>query len=182
MNAARLRNGLSLKTAVLAAGTFAVLGWVGESRVAAQPINPQVFKKQFEEARKDAEVVAVVRVLSASCTEAKGEGKARSVTLELALQVVRLEKGAVKQGDILVVAHKVNLPAGPGPGAYGYMGAVRRFPFVPGVRGDVALRWDAERRRYVGIAGWVEMPNLNSSAIPTQVGMAYVAGDAPAPK
>src|SRR6516164_6360475 len=29
----------------------------------AQPINPQVYKKQFEEARKDAEVVADVRVV-----------------------------------------------------------------------------------------------------------------------
>jgi hypothetical protein len=166
-----------------AAVALAAYGWLGgDARVGAQPINPKVFKQQFEDARKDAEVVAVVRVLSASCIETAGQGKARSVTLELALQVVRSEKGPVKQGEILVVSHKVNLPAGPGPGMYGYMGAVRRFPFTPGVRGDVALRWDAERRRYAAIAGWVEMPNLSATAIPTEVGRAYVAGDAPAMK
>src|SRR5439155_1572488 len=166
MTEAPLRNGRSIKRTVLLVGVCAAFGWLGgESRVAAQPINPQVFKKQFEEARKDAEVVAVVRVLAASCTATMGEGKARAVTLELSLQVVRSEKGPVKQGDILVVSHKVNLPAGPGPGSYGWMGAVRRFPCTPGVRGDVALRWDAERRRYVAVAGWVEMPNLSSTAI-----------------
>ena len=65
---------------------------------------------------------------------------------------------------------------------YGWMGAVRRFPFTPGVRGEVALRWNAERRRYEAIAGWVETPNMNSSAIPTEVGKAYGAGDTPAAK
>jgi hypothetical protein len=103
-----------------AAVALAAYGWLGgDARVGAQPINPKVFKQQFEDACKDAEVVAVVRVLSASCTETAGQGKPRSVTLELALQVVRSEKGPVKQGDILVVSHKVTLPAGPGPKMYG---------------------------------------------------------------
>jgi len=101
--------------AVLLVGACAALAWLGANPAAAQPINPQAFKKQFEEAKKDAEVVAVVRALAASCTAIMGEGKARSVTLEVALQVVQSEKGAVKQGDILVVAHTVNLPAGLAP-------------------------------------------------------------------
>ena len=66
-------------------------------------------------------------------------------------------------------------PSGPGPGSYGYMGAVRRFPFTPGVQGSVALNWDKESRRYTNVAGWVPTPN--NAAIPTEVGKAFVAGD-----
>ena len=141
----------------------------------AQPINPQVYKKQFEEARKDAEVVADVRVVAVVCTETAGEGKAKSVTLRVALQVLEGTKGA-KKNDVLLVVHKVGLPSGPGPGSYGYMGAVRRFPFTPGVHGSVALRWDEKQRAYTAIAGWV--PEANNAAIPTEVGKAFVAGDA----
>jgi hypothetical protein len=140
----------------------------------AQTINPQVYKTQFEAARKTAEVVADVRVLAAVCTEVAGEGKARSVTLQLALQVLDAGKGTQKN-DVLVVVHKVGLPSGPGPSSYGYMGAVRRFPFTPGVRGSVALRWDEKQRAYTAIAGWV--PKANNAAIPTEVGQAFVAGD-----
>lgn len=140
------------------------------------PINPQVFKKKFDEVKKDAEVVADVRVLSAVCTETSGEGKAKSVTLQLSLQVLESEKGPAKKNDVLVVSHKVNLPAGPGPGMYGYMAAVRQFPFTPGVKGNVALRWDKERRNYVVIAGWVAEPN--NAAIPKEVGAATVLNEA----
>src|SRR5262249_21367545 len=109
-----------------------------------------------------------------------GEGKNKSVTLQVSLQVLESEKGPIKKNDVLVVTHKVNLPSGPGPGSYGYMGAVRRFPFTPGVEGQVALRWDKDARAYVVIAGWVPAPN--NAAIPTEVGKAFVAGDSPPPK
>jgi hypothetical protein len=171
---------------LLAAGLMlavaALLGWLaGETPVAAQAINPKVFEKKYEEAAKDAEVVAKVRVLAAVCTATAGEGKMKSVTLSLALQVLDAEKG-VKKNDVLVVSHKVNLPGGPGPGSYGYMGAVRQFPFIPGVEGSVALRWDKDSRSYAAIAGWVPVaPNINVAEIPTEVGKAFAAGD-PKPK
>src|SRR5262249_19313785 len=147
------------------------------SRLSAQPINPEVYKKQYEEARKDAEVVARVRVVAAVCTAKEGEGKNQSVTLQVSLQVLDNEKGPIKKNDVLLVHHKVTLPSGPGPGSYGYMGALRRFPFTPGVEGNVALRWDKDARCYAAVAGWVPMPN--NTAIPTEVGKAYVAGDVP---
>src|SRR5262249_15418602 len=130
---------------------------------------------EFDKARQDAEVVAHVRVLAAVCAETAGEGKARSVTLQVSLQVLDAEKGPLKKNDVVVIKHKVNPPSGPGPGSYGYMGAVRRFPFTPGVKGDVALRWDKEARGYSAVAGWVAEPN--NAPIPTEVGKAFVAGD-----
>jgi hypothetical protein len=155
----------------------AVLGTA--ARTDAQPINPQVFKKKFEAARKEAEVVARARVLATACTEAAA-GKGGPVTLQVALHLLDSEKGPAKKGDVLVVTHKVRPPAGPGPRAYGYMSALRQFPFTPGVQGDVALRWDNERRAYVVVAGWVETPN--NAPIPLEAGKAYVAGDKPAKK
>jgi hypothetical protein len=169
--------------AALAAVTLAALAWVGgESRLAAGPINPKVYKTKFDEARKGAEVVASVRVLAATCTEAAGAGKMRSVTLELALQVLEAEKGPVKKNDVVVVRRKVNLPAGPGPGMYGYWAALQQFPFTPGVRGDVALTWNKEARRYDAVAGWVADPNKNPRAIPTEVGKAYTDPGQAGPK
>ena len=156
---------------------MAVAALVAQAPAAAQAINPKVFEKKYEEAAKDAEVVAKVRVLAAVCTATEGEGKAKSVTLALALQVLDAVKG-VKKNDVLAVSHKVNLPSGPGPGSYGYMGAVRQFPFIPGVEGQVALRWDKDSRAYAVIAGWVPVaPSINPAEIPTEVGKAYVAGD-----
>ena len=102
--------------------------------------------------------------------------KAKTVTLNVGLQVLNVERGPIKKNDMLLVRLSVNLPSGPGPGSYGYMGAVRRFPFTPGVRGDVALRWDSDGRRYLPVAGWVAEPN--GAAIPTEVGQAFVAGEA----
>jgi hypothetical protein len=156
------------KMFALAGTVLAVCGAFGNARLAAAPINPQAFRLRYEEAKKTAEVVAEVRVLSAVCTDAEVKGKARTVTLQVSLQVVNAEKGPVKKNDVLVVSHKVTLPGGPGPLAYGYMAAVRRFPFTPGVEGAVALRWDNASRRYVEVAGWVAMPN--GAAIPTEVG------------
>ena len=60
-----------------------LLGFTLTHTAAAGPINPQVYKTKFDAAKKDAEVVAEVRVLSAVCTETAGEGKAKSITLQL---------------------------------------------------------------------------------------------------
>ena len=147
----------------------------------AQPINPKVYKDKFDEAAKDAELVAKVRVLAAVCTASEGEAPAKTVTLELALQVLDPVKGA-KKNDVLVVSRKVTLPSGPGPKAYGYMGAVRQFPFTPGVEGSIAMKWDNTAKSYTVLAGWVEMPNANPMDIPTEVGKAFVAGDNPKAK
>src|SRR5713101_7614022 len=69
-----------------------LVGWLaGSARLAAGPINPQVYKKEFEKVKKDADLVAKVRVLAAVCTEAKGE-KPRTVTLQVSLQVLDVEK------------------------------------------------------------------------------------------
>jgi hypothetical protein len=147
----------------------------GGGRLAAAPPGPMAFKGLYEQARKDAEVVAQVRVVSAVCTEAAGEKEAPTVTLQLALQVLDAEKGPAKMNDVIVISRKVSLPTGAGPGAYGYMAAVEQCPFDPGVKGSVALRWDKEQRRYQLIAGWV--PGRNGAAIPREVGKAAVAGD-----
>jgi hypothetical protein len=147
----------------------------GAGRLAAAPINPLVYKAQFEAARKDAEVVAQVRVLAVVCTEAANKEGNGAVTLQVALQVLEAEKGPVKKQDVLVVSRQVTPAAGPGPRAYGYMAAQHQFPFTPGVKGSVALRWDPEQRRYAAIAGWV--PELNHAPIPTEVGKACVAAE-----
>jgi hypothetical protein len=162
---------------VVAALSLAVVAvaWDGAGgRLQAAPINPQVFKTKFDNSRKGAEVVAKVRVLAAVCTAA-GKGNDRAVTLQLSLQVLDVDKGKVKKNDVLVVSHQVTPPAGPGPRAYGYMAALRQFPFTPGAQGSVALNWDKENHRYSAVAGWV--PEPNNTPIPTEVGKAYVAGD-----
>jgi hypothetical protein len=170
-----------LQLVVLIAAAALLLGGPGgEAR--AQPINPEVFRKKYEEASKTAEVIAKVRVLAAVCTAVEGEGKGKTVTLKLSLQVLESDKASAKKNDVLVVAHKVRLPAGPGPGSYGYMGALRMFPFPPGVEGSVALNWDKDTRTYVVVAGWVPTAPALNAAIPTEVGKAYVAGDAPPAK
>jgi hypothetical protein len=151
---------------------------VAAGALAAQPINPKVFKVEFDKVSKDAEVVAKVRVLAAACTATAGEGKQKSATLQLSLQILESEKGPAKKNDVIVVKHEVPLPSGPGPGSYGYMSALRKFPITPGVQGSVALRWDKEARAYQVMAGWVETPN--DAAIPKEVGKAFVAGDSAA--
>jgi hypothetical protein len=165
---------------VLAAGAALWLG--GSARLAAQPINPQVHKKAYEEAAKTADVVAQVRVIKAVCVAAEGEGKVKSVTLEVSLQVLASDKGPLKKDEVVVVTRKVQLPSGPGPGSYGYMGEIRKFPFVPGVTGQVALSQPKDKKGYVAVAGWVEMPNGNPNAIPRTVGQAITADNPPPEK
>ena len=164
-------------TAKLAKGTAIFLltasAFVADGRLVGAPQPPTAFKDRYEEARKDAEVVAQVRVVSAVCTEAAGEEKPPTVTLQLALQVLDAEKGPAKKNDVIVISRKVSLAAGAGPGAYGFMAAVQQCPFDPGVEGSVALRWDNEQRRYQLIAGWVT--GRNGDAIPREVGKAAVA-------
>jgi hypothetical protein len=165
--------------ALLAAG---LAGWLGgDARLAAQPINPIVHKKAFDEASKTADVVAQVRAVKAVCKAVEGEGKAKTVTLEVSLQVLTSDKGPLKKDEVVVVTRKVLLPAGPGPGSYGYMGEIRKFPFVPGVKGQVALNRDKDKGGYIAVAGWVEQPNGNPAAIPTTVGQAIAAAD-PSPE
>jgi hypothetical protein len=184
MRTIRLPHGFSPRlVAAFLAGVLVTLSWVGgEGRLAAGPINPKVFKTKFDKAAKDADLVATVRVLAAVCTGKTGAAKGGAVNLELALQVLKVQRGKAKENEVLVIAHKITLPAGPGPRSYGYWAALRQFPCTPGVHGDVALRWDKEARRYAVVAGWVESPNNNPAALPTAVGKAYVAGDGPAPK
>jgi hypothetical protein len=165
--------------AILAVGLIAMPGWSAArgALVAAGPINPKVYKDKFDAAKKDAAVVAQVRVLAVVCTEVKGEGKARTADLLVTLQVLDSEKGPVKKNEVIVVPHKVNLPAGPGPGMYGFWASVRQCPSTAGVKGHVALNWDKDARRYVVLAGWVPDPNLMPTAIPSEAGKAFTAGD-----
>jgi len=162
---------------VLAAGlTVAVLCGALAGPLGAAPINPAAFKERFEGAAKTAEAVGEVRVLAATCTATEGGGgDPVTVTLQVSLQMLTPDHGPVKKGDVIVVSHKVTLPAGPGPRAYGYMAAVRQFPFTPGVQGNVALNWDKEHRCYRAVAGWV--PEPNGAQIPSEVGKSFTAGD-----
>jgi hypothetical protein len=174
--------GASLKWSVsLAVVVLTLACTAGQGRLAAAPINPIVFKRQFEDAKKKAEVVAEVRVLAATCTAAANdENGNRAVTLQLSLQVLNAEKGPAKKNQVVLVTRQVTKSSRPGPAAYGFMAALRQFPLTPGVKGDVALRWDKEKRCYVGVAGWV--PEPNEATIPTEVGKSYVAGDESEPK
>jgi hypothetical protein len=167
-----------LSVRILVAGlAVAVLGWAVAGRLPAAPINPASFKERFETAAKDAEVVGEVRVLAAACTATVGGGADPvTVTLEVSLQMLAPEKGPVKKGEVIVVWHQVPLPAGPGPRSYGYMAAVRQFPFTPGVKGSVALNYDKDHRRYIAMGGWV--PEPNGAQIPSEVGKVFTAGDA----
>jgi hypothetical protein len=144
---------------------------------AAAPINPAVFKKDYDEKSKDAEVVVQVQVASAVCTEAAGAADNRTVTLQLSLKVLDVEKGPVKKGDVLTVVHKVTLPSGPGPRSYGYMAAQKQFPFTPGVTGFAALNPDKKKTGYDVVVGWV--PEPNNTAIPTEVGKKIEAAEKP---
>jgi hypothetical protein len=167
-----------LSVRILVAGlAVAVLGWATAGRLPAAPINPAAFKERFEAASKDAEVVGEVRVLAAACTATEGGGgDPVTVTLQLSLQMLASDKGPVKKGEVVLVSHRVTLPAGPGPRAYGYMAALRQFPFTPGVKGSVALNYDKDHRRYIPVAGWV--PEPNGAQIPSEVGKVFTAGDA----
>jgi hypothetical protein len=174
---------VKFQAVIFLAGVAMIFGWTGgDGRLAAQPINPMAYKQKFDEARKTADVVADVRVLAVVCTEVAGEGKSKSVNLQLAFQVLDSEKGPIKKNEVIVVAHKVNLPSGPGPGSYGFWGAVRQCPTTAGIKGSVALKWDKESNRYTVVAGWVPEPNLMATAIPTEVGKAFVAAEPAAPK
>jgi hypothetical protein len=155
----------------------AVVGLLAAGPLPAAPINPAAFKDRFEAASKDAEVVGEVRVLAAACTATEGgAGGPATVTLQVSLQMLAPEKGPVKKDEVIVVSHRVTLPAGPGPRAYGYMAALRQFPFTPGVKGSVALNYDKDHRRYVAVGGWV--PEPNGAQIPSEVGKVFTAGDA----
>jgi len=151
-----------------------VAALAGGGRLAGRPPGPGFFEGRYEEARKQAEVVARVRVVSAVCTEAASEKTTPMVTLQLALQVLDAEKGPAKKNDVIVISRKVMLISG--PEGTGFMSDVRQCPLDPGVEGSVALRLDKEQRRYQLIAGLVP-PGRNGDAIPREVGKAAVASD-----
>jgi hypothetical protein len=157
---------------------LAAVAWAGmPGRVAAQAINPKAFKERFDKARQTADVVADVRVVAAACTSAEDAGGGtRKVTLELCLHVLKAEKGPAKSGELLLVTHQVSWNSGPKPVAlYGRQGTLRSFPCVAGVRGEVALRWDEQRRCYTSVAGWV--PELPKGAPPTEAGKVTTAAE-----
>jgi hypothetical protein len=82
---------------------------------------------------------------------------------------VKADKGPVREGELLLATHQVTWNNGPAPVAlYGRQGALRSFPCVAGARGQVALRWDDQRRCYLGVAGWV--PELPRGSPPTEAG------------
>jgi hypothetical protein len=145
----------------------------------APPVDPKTFAEIFEKAKKNAEVVAEARVLTVVCTDVKKEGdKVRSLTLEVALQILAVEKGPVKKNQIVVVTRQLEIPLNPvfAAGVY-WAEAIRQFPLTPGVKGDIALRWDKEGRAYVAVSGWVAKPN--GAEIPKEVGKAISATESP---
>ena len=160
----------------LAAVLAAVLSLASEGAcLYAAPVNPAAFQAKFDAAKKDADVVADVRVITVVCTEAKKEDdKVRSVTLQVAMQVLTVEKGPVKKNEIVVVSREVHFVGRSRPGGCTASMAevTQQFPFTPGVKGSVALRWDKEGRAYAAVAGWVPEPNNDSRDIPKEVGKA----------
>jgi hypothetical protein len=172
---------MNTKRLVLCAGAVAlglgIVAGTGANRLWAAPVNPAAFKEAFDAAKKDADVVADVRVVAVVCSEvAAGEGdNPTTVTLQVVLLVEKSEKGTFKKNEVVTVTHKVALPTGPGPRAYGYMAATRKFPFQPGVKGSVALQWKKDDRAYTALAGWV--PDPNGAEIPKEVGKVAVAAE-----
>ena len=146
-----------------------------KASVYAQPIDAEVFKQRFEAARKDADVVAAVQVLSVGCSNVGGDERRKTATLQIALLVLENQRGTVARGDVLVVSHTLPLPTGPGPGLHDHLAALRQFPSTPGAKGVVALRWNQDARRYTPIAGWV--PEPNHAAIPKELGQVFVWND-----
>ena len=110
------------------------------NRAYAPPIPDLVIKGQFEKLSATAEVVAHVRVVAAVCSDVKGDEDNRLVSLQLALQILDAKKGPVRKNDVVVVRHQVSLRSRKVAPAYDYLNVARGFPFVPGVKGDVALR------------------------------------------
>jgi hypothetical protein len=176
---------------ILIAAVVSVLGLAGEGSCSPPAETPAAIKAQekawkahldsrreaFEKAKGDAEVVVEVRVLTTLCTKAhRTDGKLTLGTIQIAMQVLSVEKGAVKKHEIVVVSRDVDtpqiitpkgyIPAPPkqidvlnGKPIYPGLGANRDFPLAPGVKGNVALRWNKETRLYAGVAGWVTEPN-----------------------
>ena len=126
-------------------------------------------------------MVADVRTLVATCTKAEDVGGGtQKLTLQLALHVLKADKGIARPGELLLVTHEINWNNRPGPALYGRQGTLRSFPCVAGATGQVALRWDNERRCYAVLAGWV--PELPRAAPPQEAGKATVAAEGPQPK
>jgi hypothetical protein len=194
---------------ILIAAMVSVVGHCGEATCSPPAETPAVIEARekawkahldslrdaFEKAKGDGEVVVEVRVLSVLCKMAhRTDGKLASVTIQIAMQVLSVEKGAVKKNDIVVVSRDVDtpqmvtpksyIPAPPkqvdvlnGKSIYPGLGANRDFPLAPGVKGNVALRWNKEARVYAGVAGWVAEPN--GEGIPVEEGKSLSVKDSP---
>jgi hypothetical protein len=161
---------------------------VVEARKKAEAAYLESLQKGFKKAKATADVVAEVRVVTVVCTEAqKKDNKLNSVTVQIAMQILEVEKGPIKKNEIVVVSRRVETPQelvaqGYIPGAkrtvdvldgksiYPNVGMSRDFPLAPSVKGHVALTWDKEARAYVPLAGWVTEPR--PEGVPVEVGKA----------
>ena len=137
----------------------------------ATMMDPEAQHHVFEKAKAGAEVVAEVRAIAAVCTDVKDQ----KVNLQVVLQVISVDKGPIKKNDVVVVSRIVRLPEGLGPGSYGYWGETHAFPFEPGTKGEVALKWDKESRAYVELSGWVK--ESSHAEIPKEVGRVVSAAE-----
>ena len=175
-----------------AAESFSVF----EARQKAEAAHLAAVRKTYDTATATADVVAEVRVLSVVCQEAHNdkEGKLLSVTLQIAMQVLAVEKGGVEKNDILVVTRDVETPQVvtithyntrtrtidmlDGKKSYSNLGLRPEFPFAPDTQGNVALTCDEKRRGYLPLAGWVTEKSYGE--IPIEVGDAQY-GKVPLP-
>ncbi|QVL32830.1 hypothetical protein KIH39_02605 [Telmatocola sphagniphila] len=129
-------------------------------------------KKQFESDKKEAEVIAEVRVLSVVCTEASGQDPMeRLFELNICLQVLKVEKGSIRKNDLVVVSRSVTTILHP----YADTTFYHKFPVNPGVKENVALKWDVQARRYGIVSGWVAEPFSSGLNFPREVGKAISA-------
>lgn len=166
---------------------------VVEARRKAEAAFLESVRKKYEAAKEAGDVVIEVRVLTVVCSAARkdDDDKLKSVTLQIAMQVLSVEKGPIKKNEIVVVSRDVETPqivtikhynTGTkqvdmlnGKNVYPNIGYSPQFPLAPGAKGNVTLRWDVDRRVYVPTAGWLIEPSPDG--IPVEVGKALSAKD-----
>jgi hypothetical protein len=159
-----------------AAESFSVF----EARQKAEAAHLAAVRKTYDTATATADVVAEVRVLSVVCKEARHdkEGKLLSITLQIAMQVLAVERGGVETNDILVVTRDVETPQM--VTITHYNTGTRTVDLLEGNKGNVALTWDEKRRGYLPLAGWLTERSLEE--IPVEVGDARYGKVPPPPQ